>query len=1083
MITSNFNFLEEEFPLLFNLGQSAEYNLHPDPVTCLMKLRQFAEQLTILIYEAVGLEFPDMNTFHLQVKKLTAEGVLPSNISDFIATIRKKGNEAVHDVDGTFDEAKAVLFSSFKLGKWFYEAYSVKNRDLSTLKFHLPGNTDSRLALAKLEQEHAALQGKLDALLKEREVGNISPQRQKEIATRTAKATSRMEMSEAETRELIDEQLRQAGWEVDTPNLNFKLKRTIPKKGKNMAIAEWKCGSLWADYALFIDEQLVGLIEAKKHIKNVMADLGQAMKYSKEVLPLDGINMVTHNNCEIYRVPFMFSTNGRPYLEQMKELSGIWFWDARHKKNRQKPLVAWFSPRNLSDKLVFDELEGAKKLEQTGYELLSDPKGLNLREYQIEAIKAVEDHIINHPEQPRALLAMATGTGKTRTMIGMCYRLIDAKRFKRILFLVDRRMLGSQASDAFKEVKIEGLQTFAQIYDLKDLESAVTDLDTKIHFATVQSMVKRISLSDNPPGIGDYDCIVVDEAHRGYILDREMEEEEMVLRDQLDFQSKYRMVLDYFDAYRIGLTATPAIHTAEIFGDPIYTYSYRRAVVEGYLVDFEPPKVFKTRLSEGGIVWEAGDPIHIYDPEENAIVEAGITPDEIKVEIQGFNKRVINESFNRTVLRELIENHGIDPEDRKKTLIFAATDRHADEIIRIMYEEYENLGETVDAEAILKITGVVYDRDMLLKRFKNEQYPSIVVTVDLLTTGIDVPSISNLVFLRRVNSRILYDQMIGRATRRCDEIDKEVFKIYDCVGVTEIMAKEDVMKPVAPLVEKSFAQLSEEAAIIKDEYMQQLKLDRIIAKLQRKLHSLDDEQKAHVYELAGKDDIQDLIHHLKGLTEVSALNSEMETLKPLWDYLDAQNASKGKGRSLLFSAHQDELSDVYHAYNKNLKPKDYIESFNQYIKSNINEIAALKVICTKPGNLTRKELKSLQFLLDEKGYTGTRLNTAYKDLTQQEIVADIIAHVRTAALGSELVSHYDRIGKAMDKIRSTHQWSSIQLKWLKNIEDQLLKETIITIEDLEKPPFSNEGGIKRLDRVFKGETSSILAEINGYLYA
>ncbi|WCC45682.1 type I restriction-modification system endonuclease [Tenacibaculum finnmarkense] len=504
----------------------------------------------------------------------------------------------------------------------------------------------------------------------------------------------------------------------------------------------------------------------------------------------------------------------------------------------------WFSPRDLIDKLNYDENKGVENLQKTGYDLLSDPNGLGLRAYQIEAIKAVEHKILTNTDDKRALLAMATGTGKTRTMIGMCYRLIKSKRFRRILFLVDRRMLGKQASDSFKEVHIEGLQTFAQIYDLQDLEDKASELDTKIHFATVQGMVQRIAYSDNPPSVGDYDCIVVDEAHRGYTLDKEMDEEEFILRNQQDFQSKYRMVLDYFDAYRIGLTATPALHTKDIFGDPVFMYSYRKAVIEGYLIDFEPPYVFQTSLSKDGIVWEKGDEVKIYDPEENQIKDIGITEDEIKVEITGFNRKVITESFNRVILNELISTYGILPENKDKTLIFAATNAHADTIVRLLYEEYEALGEDADKDAIVKITGEVYNREDLLRKFKNDQYPSIVVTVDLLTTGIDVPSISNLVFLRRVNSRILYDQMVGRATGRCNDIGKEVFKIYDCVGVSEIMAKEQVMKPVAPLVTKTFTHLVEELAIIEDEYSKEAKLDRIIAKIQRKISGFNEQQKA-----------------------------------------------------------------------------------------------------------------------------------------------------------------------------------------------------------------------------------------------
>src|SRR5690606_31397023 len=147
-------------------------------------------------------------------------------------------------------------------------------------------------------------------------------------------------------------------------------------------------------------------------------------------------------------------------------------------------------------------------------------------------------------------------------------------------------------------------------------------------------------------------------------------------------------------------------------------------------------------------------------------------------------------------------------------------------------------GQEVDVDAIKKITGVVDGRETLLRKFKNDQYPSIVVTVDLLTTGIDVPAICNLVFLRRVNSRILYDQMLGRATRLCDEIGKESFKVFDCVGVTKIMANEQVMKPVAPLVTKTFENLVDEASVLEDEKFIENKLDRIIAKLHRKVGGL-----------------------------------------------------------------------------------------------------------------------------------------------------------------------------------------------------------------------------------------------------
>lgn len=164
MTSSNFHFIKEEFPLLFNLRNSAEYNLHTDPGTALMKLRQFAEHLTELIYEAVGMEFPDDNRFHMRTQKLSYEKVLPEIVKDFFYNVRVKGNAANHTFVGTFEDAKHALFSSFKLGKWFYEAYSVKNKKIDDVKFHVPDNLDARHALNELEKQHTALQAEFETL-------------------------------------------------------------------------------------------------------------------------------------------------------------------------------------------------------------------------------------------------------------------------------------------------------------------------------------------------------------------------------------------------------------------------------------------------------------------------------------------------------------------------------------------------------------------------------------------------------------------------------------------------------------------------------------------------------------------------------------------------------------------------------------------------------------------------------------------------------------------------------------------------------------------------------------------------------
>jgi len=279
-------------------------------------------------------------------------------------------------------------------------------------------------------------------------------------------------------------------------------------------------------------------------------------------------------------VPFVYSSNGRPYIPQLAEQSGTWFRDVREPSNTRRALPKFHTPGGLLDLLERDK-ENAEKLlknERFGY--------LKLREYQEKAITATENALSQGVRS--ALLAMATGTGKTRTVIGLMYRFLKAERFRRILFLVDRTALGQQAIDAFNEAPLEQSHTLSEIYNVAELGDMAAEAETRVQVATVQAMVKRIFMSDEPPPIDQFDCIIIDEAHRGYTLGQEMTEGELATRDTSQYISSYRRVLDYFDAVKVGLTATPAKHTSEIFGKPVYTYSYREAVADDWLIDHEP---------------------------------------------------------------------------------------------------------------------------------------------------------------------------------------------------------------------------------------------------------------------------------------------------------------------------------------------------------------------------------------------------------------------------------------------------------------------------------------------------------------
>lgn len=664
-----------------------------------------------------------------------------------------------------------------------------------------------------------------------------------DLIQRGEAAAAKVDLDEADTRALIDQQLRDSGWEADTKAQRY-ASGSRPAKGRNLAIAEWPTSSGPADYALFVGMTLVGVVEGKRRRKNVSAAIDQAERYSNGIAASADFTFAGGPWGD-HKVPFVFAANGRSYLKQIETESGIWFRDARRAGNHRRALVNWPTPEGLAGLLEFNLDAATAALVEMPFEF-----GFPLREYQQAAIKAVEGALA--AEQRSMLLAMATGTGKTKLAIAMLYRLLATKRFRRICFVVDRSALGEQAAGEFSTTKIVSGKAFADIFGLKELTDVTPDGGTKVHICTIQGLVKRVLYAtDNSeaPPIDQYDLMVVDECHRGYLLDREMSDDELSFRGQEDYVSKYRRVLEYFDAVKIGLTATPALHTTDIFGDPIFTYSYRQAVVDGYLIDHEPPVRIETALARSGIVFEKDQQLDLLNTRTGEI-DLAHAPDEIRFDVEQFNKQVVTTEFNRVVAEELA-NH-IDPALPDKTLIFATTDAHADIVVSTIKKAFAARYGEIDDATVKKITGSVDKVGKLIKSFRNDADPKIAVTVDLLTTGVDVPSITNLVFLRRVNSRILYEQMIGRATRLCPEIGKEVFRIFDAVDLYQHLQNLTEMKPVVVNPSISFAQLVEELIKADQEGHRETIRQQLIVKLRRRLKRLPDEARARYEATAGE---------------------------------------------------------------------------------------------------------------------------------------------------------------------------------------------------------------------------------------
>jgi type I restriction enzyme R subunit len=1078
---SNFAFLKSHFPVLANFGILAEKYCYSDSNSCIMKLGMIGETIVNLMLTYDKIKIPTDCNAVTKIKILSLQGLLTPDLSDILHALRKARNKAAHTNYENIKEGQTLLEMAYSLCEWFMQTYG--DLQYKHCKFVMPTEADAKSITDN--DDKAAEQKMLEET--EKIAAAAKAVAADERRKRALAAASQRQKSEAETRYMIDTQLRKVGWEADTENLRYG-KGIRPQKGKNLAIAEWPTLSVAgnkgrADYALFAGEKLVAVIEAKAEHKDIPSVIDyQCKEYAQNIRPEDEKYVITRWGK--YKAPFVFATNGRPYLAQLETKSGIWFLDLRESANMPKALRGWISPDGML-KLLESDIEKADKALQTlPYDFLRDKDGLNLRQYQLNAIQAAENAVING--QKSVLLAMATGTGKTRTVLGMIYRFLKTGRFNRILFLVDRTALGEQAEDVFNEVKLEDLKTLNDIYDIKTLEDAVFEDETKVHIATVQGMVKRLLYNDEErqPSVTDYDLIVIDEAHRGYLLDKEMGEDELLYRDQLDYQSKYRMVIEYFDAVKIALTATPALHTTQIFGKPVFKYTYREAVIEGYLVDYDAPHKIKTQFNTEGIKYNKGETLALYDPVTHEITNSEVLQDEMNFDVEKFNKQIITPSFNRTVLEEIARD--IDPEDvmQGKTLIYAVDDEHADLIVKILKEIYTNYG--IDNDAIMKITGSVAGGNKrkvqeAIKRFKNERFPSIAVTVDLLTTGIDVPEITTLVFMRRVKSRILFEQMLGRATRLCPKINKTHFEIYDPVGVYDSLEEVNTMQPVSADPKTTFVQLLDGLEVLEDEAHIKNAIAQIIAKLQRVKRKLTKEEVNEFKDLAAGLTVEGFIQKIESLPAAEARNTLLMEAS-LLEMLDDKH--RHGGYTKVISDKQDKFLIRERGFGKNeQRPEDYIEAFEDFVKNNVNEIAALNIICTRPKELTRETLKSLRMALAQNGFTTQQLNTAVSEITSEEITADIISLVRRYAIGSPLVSHQARIRRAVDKLKKAHNFSRVELNWLSRIESYLLNESVMNVKVFDEDErFKTNGGYKRLNQIFRNNLEGIITELNEYLY-
>jgi type I restriction enzyme R subunit len=887
--------------------------------------------------------------------------------------------------------------------------------------------------------------------------------------------------SEKKTRQTrIDPRLKAAGWSV-VPFTNID-----PASYSNAAIEEFETVNGPADYVLCAEDQFVGVAEAKKLTLGPQGVLPQAQRYSK------AIDQQPRYQGE-FGVPFLYSTNGEE----------IWYHDVRHELNRSRRVAGFHTPSALKEMLTRDPEEELTRLADIA---MHD----KLRPYQVEANTAIEQTI--RERKRKMLITMATGTGKTLTMVNEIHRLMKSGVARRVLFLVDRRALAAQAVRAFASFEAEpGLKfdkiypVYSQMFQKDDLgedeawdpnvmpNSLLTNPklgDAFVYVCTIQRMTINLfgkgavfHTDDDTPEeeaeeldipIHAFDLIVADECHRGY---------------SAQDMSTWRQTLDYFDATKVGLTATPAAHTMAYFENLAYRYDYERAVREGHLVDYEVVTV-KSNVRMNGVFLEEGEQVDEVDP-TTGTRQLDLLEDERSFDAAKVEREITAPDSNLKILEELKRHTDAHEEEFgrfPKTLIFAVNDlphtSHADQLVNTARDLFGR-GDPF----VAKITGRVDRPLQRIREFRNRPNPGIVVTVDLLTTGIDIPDLEFLVFLRPVKSRILFEQMLGRGTRLGERHpDKSHFVMFDCFDGTllEYFRSTTGMTIDPPKADtKTTAQIIGE---IWDNHDRDYNTNRLIKRLQRVAKQMTGDARELFARFVPDGDVGRYAEELPAM-----LRGEFtDTMKVLRDN-DFQQLlltyPRPQRKFFVAPSAMDDVSSewlIKGGAGQEFKPDDYLKLFAQFVKENTDQIEALSILLSRPEGWGAAPLKELHDALvtAPEHFTEANLQRAFS-VSRHKALADIISMVKNAAQeASPLYTAEERVAQAMGKVVGETELTPEQGRWMALIRRHLVVSLSIDKDDFDLVPvLSDRGGWVPANKAFDGKLADLLASLNRELVA
>jgi type I restriction enzyme R subunit len=919
---------------------------------------------------------------------------------------------------------------------------------------------------------------------------------------------------EAKARVQIDKQLAAAGWVVQSQeSLNLGA-------GSGVVVREFTLEKPHGrvDYLLFLNGQPAGVIEAKPEGTPLVEVERQSGKYVA--------GLPDWMEPPVYPLPFIYESTGTE-----TRFTNGYDPDARSRNvftfHRPETLIEW--SRQITENADLPTFRARLKALPA-----LDERGLWGK--QAEAIRNVEQSLAE--DHPRSLIQMATGSGKTFTAASLCYRLIKHADAKRILFLVDRSNLGKQAKLEFDKFTIHETQRkFPAEYNVQHLSSNTIDTTARVCISTVQRIfsiltgeteldqeidehsvyelpvAEPVEVSYNPALPPDtFDVIIIDECHRS-------------------IYGLWRQVLEYFDAYLIGLTATPTKQTFGFFRQNlVMEYSHDMAVTDRVNVDFTVYKI-DTAITKTGSTIEAGEFAGFRDRQTRKI-RWNAVDEPVEYSAAQLDRAVVAQDQIRTIMRtfrdklftELFPGRRTVP----KTLIFAKDDSHADDIVQIAREVFAKGNQFAT-----KITYRTHDGkpEDLLQAFRNSMYPRIVVTVDMIATGTDVKPLECLVFMRSVKSRTYFEQMLGRGVRVINDTDfqavtddaksKDQFIVVDAVGVMDTPLAETV-QPLERMPAQSLKDLFKRVAFgSKDPQV----VSTIAGRLARLDKHLTKDDRDILAALAGGTDLGTIAHRLVealdpdqqiAVTEaagqaaddeaaVAAMATAMLTqaLEPLATNPGLRNAILDVRRSYeqtIDEVSKDEVLFAGHSAEGREKAAAMISSFKDYIDEHKDDIRALQVLYSRPHKerLTFTEVKELARAIERppRQWTPETLWRAYEMLDQSKVrgsggkmLTDIVSLVRyTLHQDDELVPFHDQVEQRFAAWLTAQEQNGAsftveQKQWLTWMKENIAGELGIPPESFEYTPFVEHGGIGKAVQVFGDRLTPLLDELTEVLAA